>query len=112
DPRLATFLEPLYPDRLAEDYLGVTMPGHTTDQPAYAWAPSTARTLLNRGPDHTPAVYASRAITFLASAAGRWPHLGERFLYPLLRQDPQLAVDAGSAGLVALAGLPQIPLDV
>lgn len=112
DARLATFLEPLYPDRLAEDYLGVTMPGHTTDQPAYAWAPSTARSVLNRGPDRTPAVYTPRAITFLAAAADRWPHLGERFLYPLLRHDPQLAVDAGSAGLIALAGLPQIPIDV
>ena len=112
DPRLATFLEPLYPDRLAEDYLGVTMPGHTTDQPAYAWAPSTATMLLNRGPDDSPAVYTARAITFLASAADRWPHLGERFLFSLLRHDAQLAVDAGSAGLIALSGLPQIPIDV
>ena len=29
DPERVTFLEPLYPDRLAEDFLALTMPGHT-----------------------------------------------------------------------------------
>jgi hypothetical protein len=112
DPRLATFLEPLYPDRLAEDYLGVTMPGHTADQPSYAWAPSTARTLLNREYGDSPAAYVSRAITFLAAAADRWPHVGETFMYPMLRHEPQVAIDAGSAALIALARLPQIPIDL
>lgn len=112
DPRLATVLEPLYPDRLAEDFLGVTMPGHTTDQPAYAWAPSTATTLLSRGVERTLPAYVLRAITFLVNAAERWPHVGETLLYPRLRDDPQLAVDAGTAALTALASLPHIPLDV
>ena len=112
DRRLATVLEPLYPDRLAEDFLGVTMPGHTADQPAYAWAPSTAATLLSRGAASVAMSYAPRAITFLAAATGRWPHLGETFLYPLLRGDPQLAVDAGAGALAALANLPQIPVGI
>ena len=102
-------LEPLYPDRLAEDFLALTMPGHLADYPAQAWAASTATTLLTRrGDRHTPAAWTPRAITFLASAAHRWPHLGQSYLYPLLRRDPQLAVDAGSAALITIAGLPSI----
>ena len=112
DPRLATVLEPLYPDRLAEDFLGVTTPGHATDQPAYAWAPSTATTLLSRGATSMAMSYDPRAITFLATATGRWPHLGEAFFYSLLRGNPRLAVDAGAAALAALADLPQIPVDI
>jgi tetratricopeptide (TPR) repeat protein len=112
DPGLATVLEPLYPDRLAEDFLGVSMPGHAANQPAYAWAPPTATTLLGRGEADVPAIYTPRAITFLAAAAERWPHLGDTFLYPLLRDDPQLAIDAGSAALAALAFVAQVPIDV
>lgn len=112
DPKRPTVLEPLYPDRLAEDFLGVTMPGHDTDQPAQAWARVTAATLLSRSADQTPAAYTPRAITFLASATERWPNLGETFLYPLLRRDPQLAVDAGSAALTTLAAVDQIAMDV
>jgi tetratricopeptide (TPR) repeat protein len=112
DARLATVLEPLYPDRLAEDFLGVTMPGHAADQPAYPWAPAVATTLLARGANQIPAEYTPRAIAFLAAAAERWPHVGETFLHPLLRRDPQLAVDAGSAALTAIADLPQIAIDV
>lgn len=112
DPRVATVLEPLYPDRLAEDFLGVTIPGHASDQPAHAWAPLIATTLLGRGIDHNPPEFVPRAITFLAAAAERWPHLGDSFLYPMLRRDPQLAMDAGGPALTAIAGLPGIPLDV
>ena len=112
DLRLATVLEPLYPDRLAEDFLGVTMPGHDANQPAYAWAPLIATTLLNHSTDHGQASYISRAIVFLAAATERWPHVGQTLLYPLLRHAPQLAIDAGSAALAALAGLPQVAMDV
>jgi hypothetical protein len=36
------------------------------------------------------------------AADGRWPHLGREYLYPLLRADPQLALEAGSAALTTL----------
>jgi tetratricopeptide (TPR) repeat protein len=112
DPRIATVLEPLYPDRLGEDFVALTVPGHCLDQPAYAWAHSTAMTILSRSADHAPPAHTSRAITLLASAAERWPHVGETFLYPLLRRDLQLAVDAGSAALTVLASIPGIPADI
>ena len=38
DPGRTVVLEPLYPDRLAEDFLALTVPGHPADYPAQAWA--------------------------------------------------------------------------
>jgi hypothetical protein len=109
DPGSRTVLEPLYPDRLAEDFLALTMPGHRAAYPAQAWAADTAATLLARHSDpKTPAAWTPRAITFLASAAQRWPHVGQDYLYPLLSMDPQLAVDAGSAALTVIADLPGV----
>lgn len=109
DSNRAIVLEPLYPDRLAEDFLALTVPGHFADYPAQAWAAATATSLLARDGDRsTPAAWTPRAITFLASAAHRWPHLGGDFLYPMLLRDSQLAVDAGSAALVTIADLPDV----
>lgn len=41
-----TVLEPLTPDRLAEDFVALTLPGHTADYPAYDWAPTALNALL------------------------------------------------------------------
>jgi hypothetical protein len=38
--------------------------------------------------------------------AHRWPHLGPDCLHPLLLNDAQLAIDAGSAALSALSSVP------
>ncbi|MEU9236051.1 tetratricopeptide repeat protein [Streptomyces subrutilus] len=97
-----TVLEPLYPDRLAEDFVALTVPGHEADYPAQAWAADTAGTVLRHGSG--PA----RAVPMLVAAAGRWPHLGPACLYPLLAADPGLGVAAGGAALTALAELPDI----
>lgn len=40
------------------------------------------------------------------------PGLGEHYLFPLLRNDPQLAIGAGSPALTALAAIPTIPVDI
>ncbi|TQM78203.1 tetratricopeptide repeat protein [Saccharothrix saharensis] len=123
NPTIPTVLEPLYPDRLAEDFLALTLPGHTADYPAAPWAPATAKTVLTAetaetahtartwGPtgnaptvgEAAPPPYLSRAIPTLTAAAERWPHVGSDYLYPLLKQHPQLAVQAGNAALFALA---------
>ncbi|MFI5914389.1 tetratricopeptide repeat protein [Dactylosporangium sp. NPDC051541] len=102
-------LEPLYPDRLAEDFLALTMPGHPADYPAQSWAPATTEALV--GGDAGPGRL-SRAITFLAAAADRWPHLGPTCLFPLLTRSPQLAVEAGGAALTALAAIRDVDFDV
>ncbi|WP_328345480.1 tetratricopeptide repeat protein [Micromonospora sp. NBC_00421] len=117
DPHRVTALEPLYPDRLAEDFIAHTLPG--PDHPAEPWAPTRLGELLHDPPspasDHSPprttsATYASRAVTFLTAAAARWPHLGPAHLYPLLCDRPQLAIIAGSATLSTLAGIPGVDL--
>ncbi|MEU2681291.1 tetratricopeptide repeat protein [Streptomyces sp. NPDC007107] len=111
----ATVLEPLYPDRLAEDFLGLLTPGHdiSSDEPD-PWANDAPATLTATSAEPTPgvtaeedlrAVIAPRAVIFLASAAARWAHLGKDVLYPLLRRDPGLAIAAGSSALTTLAAL-------
>lgn len=102
DDAADTVLEPLYPDRLAEDFVALTLPGHPADYPAQPWAQDTAAAVLRRcgGP--------ARPVTALATAAGRWPHVGRTCLYPLLTAEPGLGVAAGGAALTALAGLPDI----
>lgn len=107
-------LEPLYPDRLAEDFVALTLPGH--DVPAYApasWAAPTASALTRRDRDGAPPVHISRAITLLASAAApdRWPHVAVH-LGEILREDPRLALDAGSGALSALADVTSLPVEV
>jgi tetratricopeptide (TPR) repeat protein len=110
-------LEPLYPDRLAEDFLALTMPGHPADYPAQLWAADTSSTLLAHAATDSAhrqawAGHQARPITLLAAATQRWPHVGERHLYPLLRQHPELAIDAGSAALSALADIRDIDIAV
>ncbi|WP_338933178.1 tetratricopeptide repeat protein [Streptomyces netropsis] len=102
-----TVLEPLYPDRLAEDFLALTLPGHTTTAwPTESWAPSTAEALTTRDANGLPPVHITRALVFLAAAAApdRWPHVITH-LDKILRADPELAIAAGSATLTALADL-------
>ncbi|MEV4644746.1 hypothetical protein [Saccharopolyspora sp. NPDC049357] len=100
----ASVLEPLYPDRLAEDFLALTLPGHAADYPSQHWAGPTTATLLA----DTEAERLARGMTFLAAAAQRWPHVGPDHLYPLLRKAPRSAVEAGGAVLSALADLDDI----
>ncbi|MCC3775070.1 tetratricopeptide repeat protein [Streptomyces sp. UNOB3_S3] len=111
DPSGATVLEPLAPDRLAEDFLALTLPGHPADYPAQPWAPATAVRLL-RSDGGTPPAWTPRAVSFLAAAAGRWPHVGPSTLFPVLLDEPELAVVAGSAALSDLAAVPDIGIDV
>ncbi|MGW8360007.1 hypothetical protein ACWGK1_05495 [Streptomyces wedmorensis] len=114
EPHRRTVLEPLLPDRLAEDFLALTLPGHTaeTAYPSAPWAPATLGALLPHGADDQPAPWAPRALTFLAASAARWPHLRHGHLYPLLRQAPWLAVAAGGPALSTLLALDDIQPDL
>lgn len=101
-------LEPLYPDRLAEDFIALTLPGHRADHPPSPWAADAVRILLDRDGDGAAPAWTPRAVTFLAAAAERWPHVASGHLQPLLREDPRLAVDGGSAALVGIARLDRL----
>jgi tetratricopeptide (TPR) repeat protein len=108
-----TVLEPLFPDRLAEDFLAVSMPGHDiSGHPADPWTSDVLASLLASAVPAEVPPYTPRAVTFLAAAAARWPHIATRHLDPLLRHDPAIAVRAGSAALASLAELAGMPIDL
>ncbi|WP_053656907.1 tetratricopeptide repeat protein [Streptomyces sp. MMG1121] len=102
----ATVLEPLYPDVLAEDFLALSIPGH----PVTGHSPDPAAATVPKALLTSPGLWAwaTRAVTVLAAAADRWPHVGERVLYPLLRERPDVALVAGNAALVALADITDV----
>ena len=106
----ATVLEPLYPDRLAEDFLALSTPGHGSEYPADAWAATAAARLLAAAPDGTVPRWTRAGLAILIETAARWPHIASRVLYPLLAADPPLALTAGGAALTRLAGLPGLDL--
>ncbi|MFD3538937.1 hypothetical protein ACFWUQ_05485 [Streptomyces sp. NPDC058662] len=112
DPARPTVLEPLTPDRLAEEFVALTLPGHPADYPAHDWAPTALDALLPRTGDAPAAPWLSRAMTVLVSAADRWPHMRHQHLYPLLRQAPWLAVAAGGAPFGALVALDDIDFEL
>jgi hypothetical protein len=88
-----TVLQPLNPDRLAEDFVALTTPGHAhLDYQADRWAAgAVARLLAQELPGPAPP-YTRGALITLVETARRWPHVAHRQLYPLLRAHPQLAI--------------------
>ncbi|GAA2495544.1 hypothetical protein GCM10010406_34720 [Streptomyces thermolineatus] len=112
DPARPTELEPLTPDRLAEDFVALTLPGHFADYPARDWAPSVLRALLPHAPGTPTAPWTPRALTLVAAAADRWPHVRTGYLDPLLREAPWLAVAAGGGALGTIAALADLDVEV
>jgi tetratricopeptide (TPR) repeat protein len=103
-------LEPLYPDRLAEDFIALCLPGHDLDEyAAEPWGPATVAALVADEGGEAPE-YIGRAMGVLAAAAARWPHV-KGPLSAALGAEPRLAVDAGGASLIALAD-PDLDLDL
>ncbi|MFF7231805.1 tetratricopeptide repeat protein [Streptomyces sioyaensis] len=120
--RTVTVLEPLYPDRLGEDFLGLTtpvdpddagmshpVPGAVTDDWAHH---AVERLVLDPSDTGTPAPWTRDALTTLIETARRWPHIATGQLYPLLKSHPELALQAGGNALAVLADLDTIDLTV
>jgi tetratricopeptide (TPR) repeat protein len=105
-------LEPIYPDRLAEDLLALTLPGHDVEDfhipPSVThWAETLIETVLRpRAP------WLREGLTVVIETAHRWPHVAKDHLFPLLRQQPALAVAAGAAAVIRLVELRDIDIDV
>ncbi|MEZ7126624.1 tetratricopeptide repeat protein [Nonomuraea sp. AD125B] len=112
----AMVLEPLYPDRLGEDFLALATPGHSYDYPVDPWADDAPARLL--APPRSPGDHADdrfgehdsmpgwvrHGMITLIEAADRWPHLAHR-LYRLVATYPHLALHAGGAALATLANM-------
>ncbi|MFF4264571.1 hypothetical protein [Streptomyces virginiae] len=97
-------LEPLYPDRLAEDFLALTIPRHALSaHPPAIWAPRLVRVLTGaaEGRPAPPASRIARSMTVLTAAPGRWPYVG--VMDQILTTSPHLARTAGNDALMALA---------
>ncbi|MFF8594560.1 tetratricopeptide repeat protein [Streptomyces sp. NPDC015220] len=106
-------LQPLLPDRLAEDFLALTLPGSpVTAYPTDRWAGAVCTTFLQPLSAELPRHWITRAVTFLAAAAARWPHVGTGYLYPMLRAHPEVATHAGSTALLRLASVQDVDLDM
>ncbi|MFF3070436.1 tetratricopeptide repeat protein [Kitasatospora sp. NPDC057936] len=103
-----TVLEPLYPDRLGEDFLAQTTRGHHASRPLNRWAVRAAERLLAQPEATDPPVWTRSALTVLIETAHRWKHVATGQLYPLLRSRPQLALEAGGAALARLAEIPDV----
>lgn len=72
-----SFLEPLYPDRLGEDFLALNTPGH--DNPIYPADPWTTEALVRllswpSGTDNSRP-WANTAMSLLTEIGSRWPHI-------------------------------------
>ncbi|WFE25426.1 tetratricopeptide repeat protein [Solwaraspora sp. WMMD791] len=123
-PGTGTVLEPMYPDRLAEDFIALSLPASPTGEPVTAsghtdsWTATTLLTarrtaddtltytpgpLTTRTDGQKPPAHAARILIFLAAAAGRHPHV-HGWLHTLLSIDPTLAVHTGGTALTAVAG--------
>ena len=106
-------LQPLLPDRLAEDFLALTLPGSpVTAYPTDRWAAAVCTTFLQPLSDALPRNWITRAVTFLAAAAARWPHVATGYLHPMLGAHPEVATHAGSTALLRLAAVEDADLDV
>ncbi|GAB3076677.1 tetratricopeptide repeat protein [Micromonospora schwarzwaldensis] len=105
DARLV--FEPLHPDRLGEDLIALSTPGHGGPTTlAKDWALGALADLL--AADGPPPAWATAAVTTLVETARRWPHIATDVLYPLVRRQPDLVIAAGGATLTRLAGVPDI----
>jgi hypothetical protein len=102
-----TVLEPLYPDRLGEDFIALTTPGHagTVYDRVEMWAKGLSALLISDSQRDDEPFISRSVITVLIEVAARWPHVAERELFPLLKGHPELARIAGGNALTRLAGL-------
>ncbi|NMO57528.1 tetratricopeptide repeat protein [Actinoplanes sp. TBRC 11911] len=102
-----TVLEALHPDRLGEDLVALSTPGHGNNEVASLvddWVLAAPAALVVMEQD--PLRRASTAIIVLIETAHRWPHIATEVLYPLVREYPDLVIAAGGAAVARLTTIP------
>ena len=115
----ATVLEPLYPDRLGEDFIALSIPRrnilsqeeqHTADVED-PWAVRAIRRLLDVGQEKLSPWFSS-AMPVLVEISKRWPHVAEEQLYPIVREQPSVMSLAGGSVLASFSDLPSVPMEI
>jgi hypothetical protein len=108
-----TYLEPLYPDRLGEDFLALTTPGHQRSyMSSDPWTDKAIDRLLAASENSGGPAWTRHALTILIETAARWPHIANSQLYPFLRRHPQRILEAGGTAIAALANLENVDFTV
>jgi len=102
-------LEPLYPDKLAEDFLALCTTKTESIDFLDPWARDAITLMLAPNADGQSAPYTRNAMTMLIETARNWPTFAEQVLSPLLHKQPILAIRAGGAALSRL--MPLLRLD-
>ncbi|WP_458691371.1 tetratricopeptide repeat protein, partial [Nocardia tengchongensis] len=108
-----TALQPMLPDRLAEDFLARIVPKPTAPSSGDPWTARLPERLLPVPDPTEPMVvadYKRHAVIVLIEAAHRAGHITTTVLNPLLLARPVLAVAAGGAALLRLTTL--LDLDI
>jgi tetratricopeptide (TPR) repeat protein len=98
----ATALQPLLPDRLAEDLLA-DLWGAGESSSTDPWFAEALGRLLEPNEDGQYPAFAGRALAVVVETARRWPAIAAQQLDPLLHSDPALASCARGSTLVELA---------
>ncbi|MEU7603214.1 tetratricopeptide repeat protein [Streptomyces sp. NPDC041003] len=103
-------LQPISPERLGEDFLALTLPGHeVAGFPADPWAAAAARQLLSpHEGSGDPPEYTAPAISILVETAYRWPHVAAGPLSHILLRNPELSGAVGAATMTRLADVPHL----
>jgi hypothetical protein len=98
-------LEPLQPDRLGEDFIADLLPIPGARQAhGDPWMAGIPAQLLTLPAGATLPGYGPAVLSVLIETGRRWEHVRQRYLDPLLIERPELALAAGGAALVTLAG--------
>ena len=118
-------LEPLYPDRLGEDFIAAMLPGASFDGDGdddladladeaapdilrrIFGLPGTSRRMPGPGPVTAwPHALVRPVITELVEVSLRWNHVASRYLLPEISGNPSLILAAGNTALGRLAEVP------
>lgn len=110
EPR--TVLEPMYPDRLGEDFVALSSPGHDIAFPTDAWVTPTMLRALLSGSGARPATWTGPVLTTMIEVAARWPHFATGYVSPVLTSQPECVLTTDAAALVRLAEIGEISLDI
>jgi tetratricopeptide (TPR) repeat protein len=104
-------LEPLRPDRLGEDFISDLLPAPGLG-PAHGdpWMAGIPARLLTPPAGAALPGYGPAVLSVLIETGRRWEHVRHRYLVPLLLERPELALAAGGAALVTLAGYGDLEL--